>query len=283
MHADIKHIEDLSLNAWPSHQIQYYDGWLLRFSYFYTHRTNCVEQAGPSTLPLGEKITYCESEYRKWGTPAVFKITPLVDPSFDRLLASRGYLTEHVTQVMTRTLPGAAPLPEGTAPADVPPPGDGSAPADVPPLPEGSALPEVPPLPEGIGLSCGRFISDRWIEALFALKHTTNIMHRKVVPSMYHAIPKETVCVSALHGSTIIGTGLGILDRGYVGVYAIHVHPSFRRQHIASAIVSTILREGAARGASAAYLQVVAGNDAAHRFYLGSGFSDFYSYSFRVR
>ena len=49
-------IEDLSLNAWPSHQIQLYDGWLLRFSYFYTHRTNCVEQIGPSSIPIEEKI-----------------------------------------------------------------------------------------------------------------------------------------------------------------------------------------------------------------------------------
>ena len=39
MKPTIKMIEDLSLNAWPSHQIQLYDGWLLRFSYFYTHRT----------------------------------------------------------------------------------------------------------------------------------------------------------------------------------------------------------------------------------------------------
>lgn len=49
MNSQIKTIEDLSLNAWPSHQIQIYDGWLLRFSYFYTHRTNCVEQIGAST------------------------------------------------------------------------------------------------------------------------------------------------------------------------------------------------------------------------------------------
>ena len=54
----IKMIEDLSLNAWPSHQIQLYDGWLLRFSYFYTHRTNSVEQIGPSTIPLEEKIDF---------------------------------------------------------------------------------------------------------------------------------------------------------------------------------------------------------------------------------
>ena len=71
MNSKVKIIEDLSLNAWPSHQIELYDGWILRFSYFYTHRTNSVEQIGPSTLPLPEKIAYCESVYQDWGTPGI--------------------------------------------------------------------------------------------------------------------------------------------------------------------------------------------------------------------
>ena len=70
MNTLIKTIEDLSLNAWPSHQIELYDGWILRFSYFYTHRTNSVEQIGPSTIPVEEKVQYCEEIYRRWGTPA---------------------------------------------------------------------------------------------------------------------------------------------------------------------------------------------------------------------
>ena len=68
----IKTIEDLSLNAWPSHQIQIYDGWILRFSYFYTHRTNCIEQMGPSAIPLADKLDYCEEIYEKWGNPAIY-------------------------------------------------------------------------------------------------------------------------------------------------------------------------------------------------------------------
>lgn len=55
MNAEIKQIEDMSLNAWPSHKMELYDGWILRFSYFYTHRTNSVEQFGISTLPWKEK------------------------------------------------------------------------------------------------------------------------------------------------------------------------------------------------------------------------------------
>ena len=50
METTIKQIEDMSLNAWPSHKMELYDGWILRFSYFYTHRTNSVEQFGNSTL-----------------------------------------------------------------------------------------------------------------------------------------------------------------------------------------------------------------------------------------
>ena len=32
MEASIKKIEDMSLNAWPSHKMELYDGWILRFS-----------------------------------------------------------------------------------------------------------------------------------------------------------------------------------------------------------------------------------------------------------
>ena len=52
MEKAIKKIEDMSLNAWPSHKMELYDGWILRFSYFYTHRTNSVEQFGTSISAL---------------------------------------------------------------------------------------------------------------------------------------------------------------------------------------------------------------------------------------
>ena len=65
----------MSLNAWPSHKMELYDGWILRFSYFYTHRTNSVEQFGNSTLPWREKVAYCEDVYKRLGSPAIFKIS----------------------------------------------------------------------------------------------------------------------------------------------------------------------------------------------------------------
>lgn len=247
MNLKIKTIEDLSLNAWPSHQIQIYDGWILRFSYFYTHRTNSVEQIGESTIPLNQKIDYCEAVYRQWGTPAIFKISPLVSPAFDRLLESRGYVIQHSTDVMTMALEKSHHFPISSC------------------------------------VNISRSISPGWIEGLFALKGTTNVMHKTIVPSMYRAIPKETICASIREQGKIVATGLGILDRNYIGLYAIHVHPDYRGRGYARAICSAILQNGILRGADSAYLQVVKGNVPAVTLYESIGFQYLYNYWFRTR
>lgn len=247
MNPRIKIIEDLSLNAWPSHQMQLYDGWILRFSYFYTHRTNSVEQIGISTISLDEKINYCEEIYRHWGTPAIFKISPLVEPSFDTMLESRGYQIQHTTDVMSMQLKDSA----------------------------------LPPLSQDVVIS--DFIPPSWIESLFALKGTTNVMHKMVVPSMYRAIPKDTLCASIQKDGKIIATALGILDRDYIGLYAVHVHPAYRGYGYARSICTAVLNRGIQKGATQAYLQVVNGNMPAVRLYEHLGFSYTYTYWFRTR
>lgn len=248
MQPTIKMIEDFSLNAWPSHQIQLYDGWLLRFSYFYTHRTNSVEQIGPSSIPIEEKIDFCEETYRRWGTPSIFKITPLLDEDFESRLLRRNYLTQHITEVMI--------------------------------LDYAEYQMKLPPVPVHID----RTIHSQWINSLFALKSTTNAVHRQIVPSMYQAIPKDTLAASITNeNGQIIGIGLGILDRSYIGIYAIHVHPYYRGNGYARSICTTLLNAGKEMGLQGAYLQVVHGNAPAKALYTSLGFRDFYKYWFRVR
>lgn len=247
----IKTVEDLSLNAWPSHQMQVYDGWILRFSYFYTHRTNCVETIGPAQLPIAEKVAYCEEVYRKWGTPSIFKISPLTTPALELFLEERGYEEQHRVDNMVLDLSSV-----------------GDPPAKAPALP----------------LVVGDRVDDEWLEGLFSLKGETDPDHRRVVPSMYAAIPKDEITVKVLDDEgRIAGTGLGILDRGYVGVYAIHVREDCRRQGFAEAIVKTILSEGAKQGAGKAYLQVVSENEPARRLYEKLGFQSEYQCWFRVK
>ena len=243
----IKEIEDMSLNAWPSHKMELYDGWILRFSYFYTHRTNSVEQFGTSTLSWREKVSFCEAEYARLGSPAIFKISPLVSPDFDYLLENRNYELQQTTNVMAASLDGA----------------DLSAPCDLVTLTD-----DIP---------------DIWIESLFDLKGTINPVHRAVVPSMYHAIVKDTVCASIWSNGKIIATGLGILDRNYIGLYAIHVREDFRHKGYARQICTALLKEGKKKGATKAYLQVVEGNTPARNLYESLGLHYLYTYWFRVQ
>ncbi len=250
--SEIKIIEDLSLNAWPSHQMQLYDGWILRYSSFYTHRTNCVEQIGKSMIPTKEKIRYCEEIYGRWNTPCIFKITPLVDPAFDEMLEKRGYEVQHATTVMQM----------GIAPAE---------------------YTEDRKIPEQVRICVENRISDEWIDALFTIKGDCTVIHMKIVPSMYAAIPKDVICVSARVGRKIIATGLGILDRDYIGIYAINVDKRYRRLGIARRICGTLLMEGSRAGAERAYLQVVSDNEKAIRLYRSLGFSAQYDYWFRVK
>lgn len=243
----IKEIEDMSLNAWPSHKMELYDGWILRFSYFYTHRTNSVEQFGTSTLSWREKVSYCENEYRRLGSPAVFKISPLVSPDFDYVLENRGYGIQHTTRVMTMTLENGVlnhPYTKVNFTDDIP---------------------------------------DVWIESLFELKGTVNPVHRAVVPSMYHAIVKDTICASIWDNGKIVATGLGILDRDYIGIYAIHVREDFRHLGYARQICTGLLKEGKRKGAAKSYLQVVEGNTPAQTLYASLGYQYAYTYWFRVQ
>ncbi len=246
METDIKTIEDLSLNAWPSHQMELYDGWILRFSHFYTHRTNSVEQFGTSSLPWREKIPYCEAAYKRWGTPAIFKISPLVSKDFDYILENRNYEIQHTTNVMILNLDEAV---------------------------FDASIDSV-----SVSPSIGR----EWIDSLLTLNGTANPIHKTIVPTMYGAIAKDTICVSIRRQGVIIGTGLGILDRDYVGVYAIYVREDYRKQGLARSLCTSILREGIAKGAKKAYLQVVAGNDPALWLYQSLGFQQLYTYWFRV-
>lgn len=98
---------------------------------------------------------------------------------------------------------------------------------------------------------------------------------------MYRAIPKDTIFASIYDGGKIIGTGLGILDRDHVGIYAIHVAEEYRRQHLGESICRSILNSAIDEGATEAYLQVVEGNVGARKLYERLGFVYFYTYWFR--
>ena len=267
--AYIKLIEEISLNAWPSHKMELYDGWLIRFSHNYTHRTNSVAQVGSSLIPVEEKIAYCEKIYENYHTPAIFKISPLIDPEFDSLLEKRGYEIQHTTENMTMHFSDFKPY-ESVA-------------TEYEYYGRNSGLPSFVVYPDDVIVQLRDRITDEWIHSLFRLNGTTNPTLRRIVPSMFKAIPKETIVASIEIDGRMVASGLGIMDRGHVGLYTIYVDASCRHKGFGRAICSTILSEARKKQAEHAYLQVVKGNTYAKQLYQSLGFQDLYTYWFRVK
>lgn len=243
----IRKIEELSFNAWPSHKTELYDGWILRYSSNYTHRTNCVNLIAPSKLPLSQKVNFCENEYRAEQTPCIFKISPLTDPNVDKYLKNNGYLVEHVTDNMTMSFT------------------------------------DFVPFHSNIEVKLENEITDQWISSLFDLNGTTDPILKKIVPHMYHSIPKPTISASIHQDGKMVASGLGILDRDHIGIYAIYVDSDYRRRHYAHAICDALIHAGMKRGADHAYLQVVKGNTPARNLYESLGFKYLYTYWFRTK
>ena len=268
----IKYMEEMALNAWPSHMSELYDGWIIRYSHNYTYRTNSVEQLGKSTLPLDEKIAFCEDAYRAHGTPASFKINPLTDPDFEKMLEDRGYELKHKTDTMVGALSEMNPLDAIYEEHEFE-----NRLCGMPSAMrfEGSE--------DEVNVLMQPVITDEWIAGFFHLNGTSEPLLRRIVPAMFKAIPKNTVVCSVECDGHMVASGLGIFDREYIGIYGIYVSPSCRKRGYARAICSALIHEGRRQGATKAYLQVVHDNERAHKLYGSLGLEHYYTYWFRSK
>lgn len=69
-------------------------------------------------------------------------------------------------------------------------------------------------------------------------------------------------------------------DRDWLGLHALNVEPARRRQGLALNLVAAMLEWGAERGATTAYLQVLADNEGALQLYQRLGFTTHHAYRY---
>src|SRR5215469_3521200 len=100
--ADLVRVEEAGLNALQTQRQLFYDGWLLRLSPGKAKRARSVNPHFGSSLPVADKITYCESVYARHALPILFRLTPTSRPAdLERVLADRGYEAFGETLVQT--------------------------------------------------------------------------------------------------------------------------------------------------------------------------------------
>ncbi|RLT43614.1 MAG: GNAT family N-acetyltransferase [Chloroflexi bacterium] len=249
----IRTIEEASLNAWPARQQLVDDGWLIRFHDGYTRRANSVNPLYPSAASEAEllkRVAKWERFYAERGRPAIFKITPLVQPlHLDAFLAERGYCYEAPTGVRIRSL--AEPL----------------TPPDT--LPDGHAVVESA-------------LSDAWLGSYTTFSATppeTLAPMRAILENIAPACCFVTQSV----GGVPVASGLGVREGPLFGLYDIVTSPTQRGKGYGVHLLHTLLAWARENGASHAYLAVMDDNAPARRLYDKWGFVEVYTYWYRVK
>ena len=79
-----------------------------------------------------------------------------------------------------------------------------------------------------------------------------------------------------------VAWGLGVAERGYVGLYDIVVSPELRGIGLGRRVLTSLMAWGRDEGAHTAYLQVREDNEVARSLYESLGFEVAYRYTHRV-
>jgi len=243
--AVIRKFEELSLNSWPALRSLYYDGWLIRTSGGYTMRSNSVWPLYRSSLDTNEKINTCETYYRSFKQPPIFRIASIDGTTpLDSLLERRGYTVNSPTSVQILDITSESFAPDKSVTLDTVP-------------------------------------TENWVAGFTHLAQITperSLLYRSIIDTI--AVP--ACYVSIILDSRLVAFGQGVLDRGFIGIYGMFTHRSYRRRGLARKLLVSMLAWAQGRGATASYLHVEKDNSPAIALYTDLGFREIYRYHYRV-
>jgi ribosomal protein S18 acetylase RimI-like enzyme len=248
--ADVATLEHLAFNAWPALRVVVQGNWLLRFADGYTKRANSVNalglERGVPAEKLERRVIAAEALYMRHGIASTFKLSPLMDPGLDAVLAARGYTHLDDTLMMVADLtqgPGAVVMPPGV---DV----------DV----ERGA------------------VWSRIYSGFNNVPASRQSIHDRMLDSL---VPVGGFALASDDGAPV-AAGLGVLEGEHVGLFDIVADPARRRAGHGRRVVEGIMAWGRALGANKAYLMVVAANAPAIALYERLGYREAYRSHYRI-
>jgi GNAT superfamily N-acetyltransferase len=241
---DLRRVEEIGLNALQTQRQLFYDGWLLRVSPGKARRARSVNAHFGSTLPLVDKIRYCERLYEERHLPVLFRMTPFVQPAeLPRALAERGYEAFDTTLVQVARL-------------------------DRPPeFPDAGEIDVVTPT--------AAVFADAVATLQEATQEQRDAYYERLVAS-----PLATRVMLAVMDERPVGVGTVMLEDGLAGIFSMATARDLRKRGIASAILAKLLTWAWEHGAAHAYLQVDQQNHGALAVYRKFGFATAYTYHY---
>ncbi len=194
-------------------------------------------------LPFRDVLSAAEALFDRQSRPATFRLSPLSPDDVDATLHGAGYRLIEPSLVMTAIIENT------TAPESV----------------------HIAAAPDS-GWSTG------FAEASGLAGRDRDLHH-----AMVSAIALPSAFATVLENGRPVGFGLGVRERGMIGIFDVVVAPRHRARGHGRSITQALLAWGRQAGAEEAYLQVGARNGTARRLYGSLGFSAAYPYHYRQR
>ncbi|HTW35880.1 MAG TPA: GNAT family N-acetyltransferase [Rhizomicrobium sp.] len=242
-HDAVRRIEEHLMNSWPSLRTVMFDGWVFREAMGYTKRANSA-MALHARGRFAATLDEAERFYTAAGGPTIFRLTPLAGAEPDGILADRGYGVVDETIVMTTALADIAPS-------------DGA-------------------------VTIAQDVTEIW-ERGYADAHALTSDARRAHRAILERIaPFSKGFAVTWEEGRPVAFGLGVIERGHLGLFDIVTAPDARRKGAARRLVGALMRWGAEKDATTAWLGVIADNERAKPLYAQLGFREIYRYHYRV-
>jgi ribosomal protein S18 acetylase RimI-like enzyme len=239
----VREIEEHLMNAWPSLRTLACGGWIFRQAGGYTKRANSAN-ALASRGDFAPILESARKFYGSFGCPTIFRLTPLAGPEPDRILADLGFETVDETLVMK------AAISKGLEP--------------------------------DAGFSIDMACTEEW-ERGYAAAHEQDTAQRRGHRAILKSIaPLPTAFATIRNEGRPVAFGLGVVERGRLGLFDIVTSPGERRRGSARSLVGGLLQWGLSQGAETAWLSVIHANANAIALYRQYGFAESYRYHYRV-
>ena len=125
-------------------------------------------------------------------------------------------------------------------------------------------------------------MTDEWLDGFLTMNGTIDAQ-RSAASAMLKNIHEPIAAASIVENGKMVACGLGVLERGHVGLYDIYVDASCRRRGLGRDICAAIMQYGKENGCDTAYLQVLSDNHGARALYRQLGYTETYEYWFRTK
>lgn len=236
-------LEQAAFSAWPALESQILDGWVLRYADGYTKRANSANATQQVAQLSDQQLTEVEAFFHSHQQPSIFRVTSFaVDRSVDEKLIQRGYQFNDLSLVMTVDITDAS-------------------------VETGDSI---------------EFLTlEEWLELFQQVSGKIGVGQATHL-SMLQAIESPIACVVLRENGQAVCCGLAVVSGDFVGLFDIATAESFRQRGLARRLCRALVSWGVEQGAETAYLQVVAGNNAAINLYENLGFRRAYEYWYRI-